>query len=254
MTTKFYIYNEVDSATITATSQNLQFPIANLKDDRRTKVFRTNNPSDIILFDFGGFKPIDSFCMVGHTVNGFTLTGLTIQFNNTNVWTSPPVSIVVPIDYENNIAIHQFATSSPWRYARMVMTSTALGYCEVPKVFIGLSSSYPETDFSYPLQYQVNNLSTITKNRFGQKFIDEIATQKIIKGKIDYIPRENIDDFINFLSLISKTKPFFINFDNGQMSLDINKFNGYYYLADEPTLNLVSGNFWSLDMTLEEAN
>lgn len=250
---RFYVYNEIENGVLTASSENASFPLENLKDGRRTKVYRSNSNSDHIILDMGGFKPIDSFCMVDHTLHGFNLASLTLELNSTNNWTSPALSIPITIDYENGIALYEFATPVSYRYARLVMTSTS-GYCELSKVFIGLRSTYAEVDFSYPLNFQINDLSTVTKNRYGQRFIDEVATQRVIKAKIDYIPKANIDDFLDWLGIVSNTRPFFINFDNGQMANNVNRFNGYYYLGSEPSLTLTTGNYWSLDLTLEEAN
>jgi hypothetical protein len=253
MAVAFYVYNELENAVLTPSTENASFPVSNLKDDRRTKTFRTNTNSDSLVIDMGSFKPIDTFCMVDHSFNGFNIATLTLQLNSTNSWGSPAVSIPITIDYEFGIAIHEFSSTQTYRYARLVMTSTS-GFCELSKVFLGMKSTYTDVDFSYPLNFQINDLSTISKNRYGQKFIDEIGTQRIIKAKIDYIQRDNIDDFLDWLMIISNTRPFFINFNNGQMALNINRFNGYYYLSGEPSLSLESGNFWSLSLTLEEAN
>jgi hypothetical protein len=253
MTIRFYVYNEFENGVLSASSENATFPLSNLKDDRRTKVYRSITNSDSMVLDMGSIKPIDSFCMVSHTFSGFNLSSLTLELNNVNTWTSPPVSIPITIDYVNGIALYEFNATVNYRYARLVLSSTS-GFCELSKCFLGLRSVYADVDFSYPLNFQVNNLSTVVKNRYGQRFIDEIGTQRIIKAKIDYVPRESIDSFMDWLNLVSNTKPFFINFDNGQLAVDVNRFNGFYYLSTEPTLNLTSGNFWSLDLTLEEAN
>ncbi len=253
MTIRFYVYNEFDNGVLSSSTENASFPLENLKDVRRTKVYRSNTNSDTAILDMGGFKPIDSFVMVDHTFNGFNLSSLTLEFNSTNVWTSPALTVPITIDYVNGIALHEFLTPITYRYCRLVMNSTS-GFCELSQVFLGLRSTYDYVDFSYPLAFQVNNLAVTTKNRYGQRFIDEIGTQRVIRAKIDYIPRDSIDDFMDWLNVVSNTRPFFINFDNGQLAQNTNRFNGYYYLTSEPTLNLTSGNFWSVDLTLEEAN
>lgn len=250
---KFYVYNEIDNGVLTASTENATFPLSNLKDPRRTKTYRSNTNSDSVVLDMGGFKPIDSFFMVDHTFNGFNLATLTLEFNSTNVWTSPALSIPITIDYINGVALYDFPTPVTYRFCRFVMSSVS-GFCELPKLFLGLRSTYSFVDFSYPLNFQINDLSTVTKNRYGQKFIDEVGTQRNIRANIDYIPKDDIDDFLEWLTVVSITKPFFINFDNGQMSTDINKFNGYYFLNGEPSLQFNSGLYWNLSMNLEEAN
>jgi hypothetical protein len=253
MSVSFLIYNEIDNAIISASSENYTFPLSNLQDDRRTKVFRSNSNSDSVLIDLGTFREIDSFFIVDHPMNGFSLTSLTLELNSVNNWVSPPVSIPITLDYKHGVGSYFFTAPVTYRYARLVMTSTS-GYCELSKVFLGLKNNYANSDFSYPLNFNENNLAVITKNRYGQKFIDEINTQKSLKAKIDYVPKEDIDDMLDWLEYVSITRPFFISFcEDAQFSNEPNRLNGYYYLASEPNIQLSTGNFWSFDINLEEA-
>ncbi len=252
MSASFLIYNEVENGVLSASSENASFPLTNLVDARRTKSFRSTSNSDWVLLDLGSFRPMDSFFIVDHPLNGFSLTTLTLEFNSVNNWTSPALSIPITLDYKHGVGHHFFSTPVTYRYVRLVMTSTS-GYCEIPKFFIGLKSQYAYSDFSYPLNYLENNLAVITKNRYGQRFIDEINTQKNISSRIDYVPKEDIDDILDWLSYVSITRPFYIYFDNGQLANELNRFHGYFYLTSEPKLQLSSGNYWSLDLSLEEA-
>lgn len=251
MTVAFYVYNEVENSTITASSENASFPLSNLTDHRRTKTFRSLTNSDSVLFDLGSIRPIDSIFVVDHSLNGFNLSSITAEFNNTNNWISPPLSVVVPIDYKNGKALIEFPQVN-YRYVRLVLTSTT-GFCELAKLFIGAKNQYASTDFSYPLDYSVDDLAIITKNRYGQKFIDEVSSQKIISGRMDYIPQVDIDDILDWLEFISVTRPMFISFSNALIANDVFRFSGYYFLKSEPKLQLTGGNFWSLTLTLEEA-
>ena len=252
MSASFLIYNEVENSVFTASSENASFPLSNLTDSRRTKSYRSTSNSDWVVVDLGSFKPVDSFFIVDNPLSGFSLTTLTLEFNSVNNWSSPALSIPITLDYKHGVGHHFFNTPVTYRYMRIVMTSTS-GYCELSKFFIGLKSQYTNSDFSYPLNYLENNLAVVSKNRYGQRFIDEVNTQKNISARIDYVPRDDIDDVLDWLSYVSITRPFYVYFDNGQMATEVNRFNGYYYLVNEPKLQLSTGNYWSLDLSLEEA-
>jgi len=50
---KFFNLNLVDSATLTPSTENLNFPASNLTDPRRSKVFRSTTKSDNIVLVVG---------------------------------------------------------------------------------------------------------------------------------------------------------------------------------------------------------
>jgi len=249
----FYGYNLTKNATITATNENAEFPISNIKDDRRTKVFRSTTNDDSVVFDFGSLVPIDSFVIVPHTLNGFLVSGITVQFNNSTNWTSPAFSQVVSLDYENGFGFVELPSVTSYRYARILMTSS-LGFCELGKVYFGQKLKEEEFDFAYPLDFDPNNISIVQKNRLGQKFIDEIGEQRIISGKVDYLSPAIYEVAQNFCSYHSKTIPFFVRFDSTTLSTNINRLNGMFYFKDDPKFQYVVGNYWTTSLTLEEAN
>lgn len=251
MAVKFYYDNLVKNSLIEASSVNLEFPIDNIKDDRRTKVFRSNTNNDYLVFDFGSFVEIDSFCIVNSSLGGFKISKLTLEFNNSNFWTSPAFSQEIDLDYEFGFGFYEFSSIQNFRFARILMESSS-GFCEISNVFFGKRLEDALTDFSYPLNFKKNSLSTKQVNRYGQKFIDEIVTQKTISGKIDYISSEFVDDFDDFINYVSTTVPFFVRFESVSMFKNMNRINGHYYFQDEPILALSTGNYWTCSMMLEE--
>lgn len=251
MGTKFYIYNELENGTLSASSENASFPLENLKDVRRTKTFRSNSGSDSVVVDLGSNRPLDSFFIVDNPASGFGISTLTFEANPTNVWTSPLVSQSVSLDTTNGIGVLEF-TSANCRFVRLVMTST-LGYCELSNFFIGTRTEYADFDISYPVNFQWNNLSTVSKNRYGQRFIDEVTTQRIVSGSLENMNQSEMDSVSDWVNYISNTIPFFIRFDAIQAITNPNKLNGFYYLNSEPKFILNRGNFWSCDLSLEEA-
>lgn len=252
MTVRFYAHNLTDKATITPSSENAEFPVSNILDNRRTKVFRSTSNSTSIVFDFGTFQEIDSFAIVGHTFYGFGFTSITLEFNNTNSWTTPAFSQTLTPDYEFDFCNFEFSNVQNYRYARLVLTNTE-GFCEISNVFFGKRTQFVDTDYSYPLGFRYKNLGTINKNRYGQKFVDEITLQKLLDGKIDYIASSNIDEYFEMTDLLSTTVPFFVVFDTTTIMGNMNRMNGMYYFSDESDPKLQSGNYWTDMHKLEEA-
>lgn len=250
---KFYFNNLIEEATLTPSTVNALFPVANLKDVRRTKVFRSTANTSHIYFDFGAAEPIDSIVLVGHTLNGLGITSASLELNAVATWTvGAPVTIAITLDNINNIGHGKHTAVVNYRYAKLVMTST-LGYCELSKVFIGTARDIGATqDFAYPLNVSMDNLATISKNRFGQKFIDEVSTQKKFQGDLKTLTNEEIETVYDLVTECSVTKPFFMRLEGVDVFTETNRVNGYYYLKNEPNFKYTSGGFWDCNLDLEE--
>jgi len=252
MCTKFYWNNLVESAVIDPSTENALFPVENIQDDRRTKVFRSTTNSDHVYLDFGAAEPIDSFVSVGHTVNGFGVSSISVELNNVATWTSGALAtITVTIDNVNGVAFGSLVTAVNARYAKIIMTST-LGYCELGKVFIGEMSEIGTNDFSYPIKYQMNNLGSVQKNKLGQKFFDLQQSQKTISASIDAMTNTEVEVIHEMANSVSFDKPFFMRVEGAQIFSDSERVSGYYYLKDDPVFNDNQGGFWSVELAMEE--
>jgi hypothetical protein len=251
-TTSFYALNQVYSASITPSSVNAQYPISNLKEDRRTKTFRSTTNSDNIVFDFGSPIEIDSFCVVDNPINGFGFTTITLQLNATNSWGSPSVSVPITIDPLYGFGNFEQASGNFYRYARIVLTSS-LGYCELSNVFIGARTQLIDNDITFPVNYDQGTIATIAKNRYGQRFIDEIGSQKRMTFSINTMTQSEMDVLFEMIEFNGSTIPFFIKFCDGALSSSQNRFNGMYYFLDDPKASYGVGGYWSLQMQIDEA-
>jgi hypothetical protein len=252
MCTKFYFNNLVPEAIVNPSTENALFPASNILDDRRTKVFRSTTNSDHVYFDFGAAESIDSFVAVGHTLNGFGYSTVSLELNNVATWTSGALATIsVTIDTLNDIAHGSLVTPVNARYAKLIMTST-LGYCEVSKIFIGRMEEIGTNDLAYPLKFQMNNLGIVSKNRLGQKFFDSIASQKQFSGSIDAMTNDEVDVIYDLANQCSFDAPFFIRIEDASVFNDNDRVAGYYYLKDDPVFTYTQGGFWSTALNLEE--
>lgn len=251
MTMRFYVNNLVKSATITPSEVNAQFPVSNLKDDRRTKVYRSNTASCNIVFDFGITSEIDSIALVDSNISSFGFTSATIELNATDVWSSPSVSQSLTIDTDTGWINYNWTSIQNYRFARLVLTN-GTAPIEVSKIFLGKATYLEGVCFGYPINFKYDNRSSSIQNRYGQKFIDEINTQKLLDGSIPSLNKTELDTVLEVLDYASFTKPIWLNLDASNFLNTPNRVCGYYYLSDDPELTLQAGNFWTVNLNLVE--
>jgi hypothetical protein len=115
-----------------------------------------------------------------------------------------------------------------------------------------MSAQVGDLSFSYPLSFAISDNATITKNRLGQKFVDEINKQREIGGSIATMTKEEFTPILDMLKYASITRPVWLIFPEGNITEDNDQVNGYYYLKSEPKPSFVAGNFWNISLAFEE--
>lgn len=252
MSLKFYAFNQVDLAMITPSSESAQFPASNIKDPRRTKVFRSTSGGTVtIVFDFQEPVNIDAVLLADPKVRQFNFTTARIQLNATNSWVTPPVDEALTINQDKGLAKFTWSTPQVYRFARLELTGAG-DFVELSKVFIGEQTSILGRCFTYPLSYRQSNLGVISRNIYGQKFIDERVTQKSFSGSVGSMDKDEVDSLFEVLDYCSTTRPLWLLLDLEALN-DTDRISGMYYLQDEPGLQLIAGNFWNAPLSFEEA-
>lgn len=249
----FNIYSDnlVNQSTITASSVNLLYPVSNIKDSRRSKVFRSTSNSDSIVFDFNETSEVDTVFLISDKRNGFGFSTVTLEFNATNSWGSPAATETVTFSTEFGVGFKEFTAVHSYRFCRMVLTST-LGYCEVSNIFLGKKDNI-ERSINFGWTYKDEELSTKKNNRYGQIFTDIISRQKTIGCAINYLNKDQLDQFFKVYDSCGETKPFFVKIGCEEMTNDFRRFSGMVFFTDIPTVSNGSFNKYNLSMTLREA-
>lgn len=247
----FLVENLIKYAELIPSTENAQYPVSNLKDDRRTKVYRSTDNATNIVIDMGLARDINIFSIVDSGFGAFGFNDITLELNVSDSWAAPVFSQVVPIDALYGFGYLELPSTFNLRYARIVINGSA-GYVELSKMFLGVSASIGELSFDYPVRFKQNNSATVSKNRFGQKFIDEVNTQKEISGNISTMTQDEVDPLFEMLDYASFTIPIWLIFPEGNITNNNNRINGYYYLKDDPNLNFVVGNYWNTSLNFEE--
>lgn len=244
-----YDINLVDQATIVPSSENLLFPVSNLKDYRRSKVYRSTSNSSSIVLDFNESSLVDGIFVIADKRSGFGISTMTVHFNATDLWTSPAYSISVPFSSTLNIGHVTFPQIS-YRFAKIVLTST-LGYCEISKIFIGKELGMTASvNFGWTIKDE--ELSIKSKNRYAQVFTDVITRQKVLGFSFKNINKDDLNLLNLMIDRIGETKPFYIALGNNSMAVDYRRFSGAVMLEDIPTITNSSFNKYNLSMSVKE--
>lgn len=246
---KLFDRNLVDDAVLTPSSVNALYPVSNIKDERRSKVFRSTSNTTNIVLDLQETQLIDSIFLVADKKNSFGFSSVTVEFNATSDFTSPAYSVVVPLSTKFGIGFVEFAQIS-YRFARIVMTST-LGYCELSKIYIG--KKLPLTrSISFNWTIKDEELSTKQRNRYGQLFVDLIGRQKVVAFALNNFDKNDLTLINSLLDHVGESKHFYILLGNENMVDDYRRFSGPVILDDVPTISNPYFNKYKLSMTVRE--
>lgn len=250
MSFEIYSDNLVRQSIITASSENAQFPVNNILDPRRSKVYRSTSSSASIVFDFGETSEVDSFFLVADKRHGLGVSTITLEFSHTNVWTSPAATEVITLNAEYNAGYKEFAVKE-YRFCRMVMTST-LSFCEIANVFVGKKLDLNRS-INFNWSIKDNELSRKQTNRYGQIFSDIINKQRVINASLSLLDKDQLDKINSVIDLYGETKPFFVRIGCDNMVNNPLRFSGMFYFNDIPQISNPNFNKYNLSFSLIEA-
>ena len=244
-----YSNNLVDKSILTSTNENAQFPASNVKDTRRTKVFRSTTNTDSMIFDFGEASDIDTVFILADKRNGFGFDSALVQFNGTSNFTSPAYSYSITLSEAHNLA-HLEITKISYRFCRIIMTST-LGYTELSKVYVGSKLSLSK-GIKFGWTQKDNDLSSKSKNRYGQLFVDTIIRQKVIGFSFSYLSKDDLATINSVVDYSSEIKPLWVMIGDASMSDDYRRTTGSFILSDVPSIANTHFNKYQLSFNVEE--
>lgn len=251
---KFLYNNKVEGASLSASTENAQYPLSNLQHDFRTKVYRSTSNSDSVVFDLGAIEDVDYIALVDNWKNGFGITACTIQANATDSWGSPAFSTTITLDTTFGIGIKELASTESYRYWRLVLTST-LGYCELAHVFIGQAESITTNGVSYGFNYTNKDLMKMTSTRYGQEYIDDIGTRKSLDNlAFQVMSTSELDQIFNVFDNRRTVKPFILKMGDGTNTMigDEDRLNGLYKFDKSPSAKMRTASYWDITLSVME--
>lgn len=193
---KLFTPNLIDSATITASTENDYLVASNVANELRTKVWRTGTSAaaEWIKFDLGSAQAVTAFIIANHTFSGDTLVA--IEGNSTDSWGAP--SFTQGITLASGTILTTFASQS-YRWWRFRFTKPTAGTVrDVGRLFLG---TYVEpTDLPNWNGVKVTRAdnSSVSKSVGGQEWADRrgnyrtasldlTACSETTRGQIDAV-------------------------------------------------------------------
>lgn len=241
------------NALVTVSSENAQFPATNLKNDFRTKNWRSTSNSDTVTIDLGSMEEVNSVAIVDNWKNGFGFTAVTIEGNMTDTWGAPAVSETLSIDSKHGFAFADFTTAN-LRFWRLSFTST-LGYVEVANIVIGKKLEIATNGLGYNWSYLDRDLKDTDTTRYGQEYYDLFTTRKELSSlRYDAMDKDEMALFYELYDLNGTTKPFIFYFcdQTGAVIDDADRINGLYKMTKKPAITNFSSGFYRFTMSLRE--
>lgn len=250
---RFLSNNLVETAQITASTENAQFPVSNIQEDFRTRVYRSTSNADSIVFDMGSIEPVDYIGIVDNWQNGFGVSTILVEASATDSWGAPAFSTTLTFDSTFGVGIKSF-TEESYRFWRLSFTST-LGYCEVANLFIGKAVNIDTNGIAFNWAYKNRDIKRSKSTRYGQEFIDDVTQRKELNSiKIKVMNTTELDSFFEVFDNRRTVKPMFIEFcdPSSTISNNNNRFNGIYKFLNEPVTPNFSAGFWNTSFRLRE--
>lgn len=219
-------YNYLFDTTVdlTASTEDSNFPVSNLRAHFTEKVWRSTADTAILDIDLKTEEEIDSFAMVWDPELEVKLSDaavIKLQANATPDFTSPAVDVTLSIDDDTETALHFFSTAQSYRYWRLDIDDTGnpWGYIEVPKLFLGEKmalTKVPQTGFSMNTQ----DPSKKTVSLYGHEYNDIYPQKKSVSFELIHLPKADSEILWNSYGRAGTVRPILCVIDSEEEVLD----------------------------------
>jgi hypothetical protein len=249
---KFYFNNLLTGAQITTTTENAQFKAGNVRDDRRTKVYRSLSNSDSLTIDIGENAAMDSFFIVDNPKDGFGVNALSIHASSSPSFSPDLLNESVSLSYKYGQGFLKFDEISA-RYFK-IEASSSLPYCELSNFFIGKEMELiDDKSINFGWTHQEDELINKSFNRYGQQFSDLIGTQRIFNLSFTNLTKDQLQQLDEMFDYCGTHTPFFTRIGCPDIQNELERYAGMVFMVNKPTKTNTFFNRYSLSMTLREA-
>lgn len=250
-------YITMDATQISASTENLNFPLSNLKNPLRSKYFRTTSPDDqSIVFDLITTEDINSVVILFPKENGIKLTNavnIRIQANATNNWTSPAVDQVLSIDNNYEVISHFFTSNQSYRYWRLFVDdpTNPYGYIEIGMVWIGLSENIQNAQNGFKWVY--TDLTKVDKTPFNHRYYDRYPKVTSLEFDYQFLDESQIQVLEDIFRRNGTSEPVLIVLDESEVVFDKDRFLIYGNMNNQFGMSHVRYDIFNQDgMRVEE--
>ena len=207
----------LSNVTFTASSEDSEFPVENLRDQLRSKVWRTTSvTSQSVIVDLQTSESVDSICVLFRANQPIRLTGgaiIRIEGNASSNFTSPLFSQVMTLDNNAGLISAFFSTPETHRYWRLFIDDPGNPYggLEVSQLVIGGSEKFDGVSRGF--KWQIVDPTITQRTRFGQQYSDIYPTRKKFPFEIPVETFANAERLMNFYEQVGKSEAILVALD-----------------------------------------
>jgi hypothetical protein len=238
-----------DFSILTGTA-DAQFPLSNIKHAFTTKVFRSTTASVSILIDLGVISEIDIICLKGSTIDGIGFNSCYVESSSTPVFSGSGAYVDISTKY--NFAFKELSSNTN-RYWKLTFTGET--YVEISNIYIGKKIQLIDNHMSQGFSYSRTTNNSVSKNNYGQRFINSYNTIEVLSGDIKYVNSTEFDQLNAIHVQHGENSPIWFLLDpQGSMSISDSEFqfSGYFYMKDLQWKN-TAPSLYDVSISLEEA-
>lgn len=256
---KFFSFNQAvqDETLITATSENAQFPVSNIKDPRTTKVSRsvTGILSNEYVFDMIATSTVGGVLVVPDSNRGFAgISGdITVKGNIiNNDWGAAPFTTTITPNDTFGLGFSTF-TDKLFRFWQLTFSNN-LDFAEISKICIAEAVTLADNNIDFGWTKLDRDKSKFRRNRYGQRFSDKINRQDSYKMTFNLLNKDELDTITNMVDDVGETSPvWMIVDDNATIVNDAERFAGYFYFTSMPTITNAAFSLYNLSINVEQS-
>ncbi len=254
-------YNYIFDASVglTASSENANFPVTNLRKFHRSKVWRTTSTtSQNLVVDLRTSEEIDSFVMVfdKEAMLAFSAGAVfTLEGNHLNTWGSPAVSVTPTFDAALGIVSYFWSTAQEYRYWRLSFSDSAasLGYFEISKIFLGKATQLNQMPEIGVVQGSEDR-SRIEQNDYGHEYADTYPQRDSLLCTWVALSDADRATLREIYRRLGKVKPLFVSLDPLQATfVDKDELIYYGYLENDFEATQAFYTYFDAEMQIREA-
>lgn len=162
-------------------------------------------------------NPVDSFAMLFDQRTGCKFSPsatITLEANQTNLWTSPALATSLSLDDNYDIITHFYSSNQDYRYWRIKIVDprNPYLYVEIPKLMLAKSvqlTQVPETGFTVTDV----DLSKLEQTPYGNIYADIYPTRREMQFALPALSSADLEDLHELYKRVGKTTPIAVALD-----------------------------------------
>jgi hypothetical protein len=246
--------NLINSATLTASSEDVRYPLNNLKEMSTSDEWRSvtvTGPSVVTVVVALPAAPSSAvtIALIGNTYTGNTrFTSCLVEGHTSNSWTGAQTTIGTAVALPGK-PIHELRAVAPFKFYRLSFSGDAPSIgCS--NIILGQAKDVRCIDQSFAISYLDN--SKVTRSRIGRKVIDEVTGRtRVVSGTVSVMDKAEFAVWEDMTSYCGISKPVYIAGEDF-VANDTTILSGFFLFNKSGNFAHTGVGIWNTDFELEE--